>query len=288
VKRPWLLIVIAANLVVLVALTFVYPHLMVSPGPLVRGHAELATDCFACHAPWRGAVSDRCMECHALPDIGLRTTKGVALPRQGLKTSFHQELIEQNCVACHSDHEGPKLTQRSRKPFSHALLRTAVRDKCEACHAAPKNDVHHDLSVSCGQCHKPQAWKPASFDHALLGKTGLAQCAGCHKAPTDTLHRQVQGNCGQCHSPVAWKPATFEHGKYFVFDKNHQTTCVTCHTGNDYKRYTCYGCHEHQPDKVRAEHQEEGIQDFENCVPCHRSADKEASGRGSREGRKRD
>jgi hypothetical protein len=288
VKRPWLLIVITANLVVLVALVFVYPHLMVSPGPLVRGHAELTTDCFACHVPWRGAASDRCITCHALPDIGLRTTKGVALPRQGLKTSFHQELIEQNCVACHSDHEGPKLTQRSRKPFSHALLRPAVRDKCEACHAAPKNDVHRDLSVGCGQCHKPQAWKPASFDHALLANATLAQCAGCHKAPTDTLHRQVQGNCGQCHSPAAWKPATFEHGKFFVFDKDHQTTCVTCHTGNDYKRYTCYGCHEHQPDKVRAEHQEEGIQDFENCVACHRSADKEAAERGSREGRKRD
>jgi hypothetical protein len=54
-KRPVLLIVIALNLVVLVALAFAYPHLMVSPGPLVKGHAELATDCFACHAAWRGA-----------------------------------------------------------------------------------------------------------------------------------------------------------------------------------------------------------------------------------------
>ena len=53
-KPPILLIVIALNLLVLVALAFVYPHLMVSPGPLVKGHAELATDCFACHAAWRG------------------------------------------------------------------------------------------------------------------------------------------------------------------------------------------------------------------------------------------
>ncbi len=287
-KRRWLLIVIAANLVVLVALAFVYPHLMVSPGPLVRGHAELATDCFACHAPWRGAVSDRCVACHALADIGLRTTKGVPLPQRNLKAPFHQELIEQDCVACHSDHEGRKFTQRSRKPFSHGLLRTAVRDKCEACHAAPKNDVHRDLAVSCGQCHKPEGWKPASFDHALLAKTALAQCAGCHRAPTDKLHKQIQDNCGQCHSTAAWKPATFEHGKFFVFDKDHDTTCVTCHTGNDFTRYTCYGCHEHPPDKVRAEHQEEGIQDFENCVACHRSADKESAERGSRDGRKRD
>ena len=51
---------------------------------------------------------------------------------------------------------------------------------------------------------------------------------------------------------------------------------MTCHTGNDYSRYTCYGCHEHTPAKIRAEHQEEGISNFTNCVECHRSADKDS------------
>lgn len=241
-RPPWLLIVIAANLVVLVSLAFAYPHLMVSPGPLSRGHAELAVDCFACHAPWHGAVAQRCTQCHALADIGLRSTKGVTLPQQGLKTSFHQELIEQDCVACHSDHAGPKLTQRSRKPFSHELLRVAVRDRCESCHASPKDEIHRDLSIGCGQCHRPQAWKPA----------------------------------------------TFEHAKFFILDRDHDATCATCHTGNDFKRYTCYGCHEHTPAKVRAEHEEEGIKDFENCVKCHRSADKESAERASRGERKRE
>lgn len=284
-RQSWLFIVIAANLVVLVALAFVYPHLMVSPGPLSRGHAELATDCFACHAPWRGAAAPRCTECHALVDIGLRSTQGVALPQQGLKTSFHQELIEQDCVACHSDHAGPKLTQRSRKPFSHELLRVAARDRCESCHATPNNEIHRDLGVGCGQCHRPQAWKPASFDHALLAKD--AQCTNCHRAPSDTLHRQIQANCGQCHATTAWKPATFEHGRFFVLDRDHDATCVTCHIGNDFKRYTCYGCHEHTPAKVRAEHVKEGIPDFENCVKCHRSADKDAAERAARGDRKR-
>ena len=78
-KSRWIWIVIAANLVVLVALVFVFPHLMVSPGPLIKGHAALATDCFACHAPLRGASTERCVACHALPDIGLRTTQGVPI-----------------------------------------------------------------------------------------------------------------------------------------------------------------------------------------------------------------
>ena len=229
-KRGWLMALISANLAVLIALVFIYPHLMVSPGPVVSAHAEINTDCFACHAPLRGASSERCIACHTLSDIGLRSSKGVPLVQKtkGLKTSFHQELIEKDCVACHSDHQAPRLTQRSRKPFSHDLLRVAVRE----------------------------------------------QCASCHVAPTDKLHSKLSANCKQCHGQQAWKPATFDHGKFFVLDKDHNASCETCHTGNDYSRYTCYGCHEHTPAKVRAEHLKEGIPDYENCVECHRSGDK--------------
>ena len=236
VKGRWLWLVICANLAVLVALVFVYPHLMVAPGALMQGHAELATDCFACHTPLRGATADRCVACHALPDIGLRTTKGATIVQaKPLKASFHQALSDPNCMACHSDHAGPKLTQRSRKPFSHAMLRVAVRDRCET----------------------------------------------CHQAPADTLHRQMTGNCAQCHQVQAWKPATFDHGKLFPLDKDHNATCVTCHTGSNYQQYTCYGCHEHTPAKMLAKHREEGVTErLDDCVRCHRSASDEGEGRG--------
>lgn len=240
--KRWLLALIVANLLVVVALAFAYPQLMVSPGPLVRGHAELATDCFACHAPLRGASSQRCIACHALPDIGVRTTKGVPLAAQTVKTPFHQELIEQDCMACHSDHQGVTLTQRSRKAFSHALLRAPVRERCESCHTSPKDKLHRDLGVSCGQCHQPERWKPATFDH----------------------------------------------DKLFVLDRDHDTKCVTCHTNDDYSRYTCYACHEHRPDRIRAKHLEEGIRDFANCAECHRSASEEPKGKGSGGKRERD
>ena len=77
-KRPWIMLLVAANLAVIMALAFIYPHLMVSPGPLVPAHAQLATDCFACHTPLRGASADRCVTCHAVADIGVRSTTGVA------------------------------------------------------------------------------------------------------------------------------------------------------------------------------------------------------------------
>jgi len=283
------MIIIGANLAVLVVLVFAYPHLMVSPGPLLPGHAELTTDCFACHAPLRGASSERCVACHAVGDIGLRTTKGVAIAQRTVKSSFHQDLIEQDCMACHSDHRAPRLTQRSRKPFSHALLRTEVQQRCEGCHAAPTDNVHRDLSAAnCSQCHEAERWKPATFDHALLAKAVQTQCESCHKAPTDKLHRQLRGQCGQCHSQQQWKPATLDHDKLFVLDRDHQTECVTCHTNDDYSSYTCYGCHEHQPGKIRSKHLKEGIPNFENCVECHRSADEEPAKRGTRGERKRE
>lgn len=235
-KRPILLIVIAMNLLVLVVLAFMYPHLMVSPGPLVKGHAELATDCFACHTPWRGASSGSCITCHTVADIGLKTTQGVLISSGALKGSFHQSLIEQDCMACHSDHQGPRLTQHSRKPFSHGLLKAAVRDSCSSCHAAPKDGVHRDLNRECGQCHQS----------------------------------------------TAWKPATFEHDRHFVLDRDHKAGCDTCHKSRDYRSYTCYGCHEHTQAKIRAEHLEEGIRNFENCVECHRDPHVEPRRRGGR------
>ena len=252
-KQRWLLLLIAANLVALVALIFVYPHLMVSPGPVITAHADIATDCFACHAPLRGASVERCVSCHALTDIGRRTSKGVPIvaarplasggvTKSAIRSSFHQELLEQDCMACHSDHQGPKLTQRSRKPFSHELLRPASRDVCQTCHVAPK----------------------------------------------DSLHRNVNDTCAKCHSNKNWKPATFDHDKLFALDRDHDVECVTCHVKSDFSRYTCYGCHEHTPDKIRREHEEEGIRRFENCVECHRNARDEPERKGSSGGRERD
>ena len=76
-----------------------------------------------------------------------------------------------------------------------------------------------------------------------------------------------------------------------MLDRDHDVECATCHKGNDYSRYTCYGCHEHTLAKVRAEHQEEGIADFANCVECHRDPAVEPEkqrGGGGRDRRGRD
>ncbi|HTJ64978.1 MAG TPA: cytochrome c3 family protein [Alphaproteobacteria bacterium] len=222
--RRWILAAISAALLGLGVLVFLHPDRMISPGALSQSHSELATDCFACHLPLHGASQDKCIACHALADIGLRTTKG--LPLTSPKVAFHQQLASHDCMACHTGHQGVARILGKRRSFSHELLDPAVRGQCQECHAPPAT------------------------------------------AP----HRGVTANCAQCHGLTGWKGASFDHGKFFQLEGPHEAPCATCHVGDDTSRYTCYECHAHQPDRIRAKHLREGIRDFENCARCHRNA----------------
>ena len=228
---------ISLVLAVIVYLSFIRPHEMVSPGNLISAHSALEKNCFACHAPFQGASAERCTSCHLAVDIGLRTTKGVAIPKSERQPAFHQALTEANCMACHSDHPRPRLTRASAVKFEHALLKVDVRANCQSCHVAPRDD----------------------------------------------LHRGETPACATCHQPAHWKPATFDHSRHFLLDRDHNTACTTCHLAGNFKRYTCYGCHEHQQARIIAEHREEGINNIENCVRCHGSAHGERSEGNGRE-----
>lgn len=231
-KSKNLLLVVVVNLIALILLAIFYPQQMLSPGNPIEAHAELATDCFACHTPFLGSPAEKCIDCHKVDEIGKITTKGLPIEKENKNVAFHQKLIKDDCVSCHSDHKGVK------------------------------------------------AFRPISyFSHNLLEPALLKQCDSCHDNPVDDLHRKITGNCSGCHTQDAWVPATYDHDKYFRFDKHHDTECVTCHINNDYAKYTCYGCHEHSRSKIREEHVEEGIRDYENCTECHRSGDEDEAKR---------
>lgn len=231
-KTNKVLLIVAGNLAILVALAIFAPHLMITPGKTIDAHATIAKDCFACHTPFLGSSPAKCITCHKVAEIGLKTTKGLPIAKEEKNVAFHQKLIEEDCVACHSDHKGV------------------------------------------------QAFRPiGQFSHELIQSDLQEQCDSCHSSPGDALHLKIKGNCAQCHTQEAWLPATFEHEKYFRFDRHHDTDCATCHVNNDYGSYTCYGCHEHSRSKIRAEHVEEGIYQYENCVECHRSGDEDEAER---------
>jgi hypothetical protein len=225
-KTRTLTLVVLFNLAVLLGLVLAMPELMVSPGRVIDGHAEFAGDCFACHTPFVGSPPEKCVACHKVDEIGRFTTTGVAISGERKNVAFHQQLKENDCVACHSDHRGVK------------------------------------------------AFRPiGQFSHELLAADIAGQCDTCHTRPGDALHRRIEADCDTCHTQKAWTPATFDHDRYFVLDRAHNAPCATCHVNNDYGSYTCYGCHAHSRAGVRAEHLEEGIYDFEDCVACHRSGD---------------
>ena len=215
-------LILAANLIVFAVLAFVYPHLMVGPGKLIPGHNALEADCFACHASFMGADSARCVSCHKPADIGRLTTVGDPVLKPLTSTPFHQKLINEDCIACHSDHAGVKRF-RVQGRFNHALLQKATRDECQSCHKSPKDSLHQQITGSCGQCHSQDKWTPATFDHAkhfeldrdhntrcvtchVRNDFSRYTCYGCHEHTLESIRRKhiKEGirdydNCTECH-----------------------------------------------------------------------------------------
>jgi hypothetical protein len=215
-------ILLLVNLAVIAVLVFAYPQLLVAPGKLIPGHRQLEADCFACHAGFTGASSDRCVVCHKPAEIGRLTSAGVPIAKPATATPFHQKLISQDCVACHSDHAGVKR-YRTQGRFNHALLTKDTRQLCHTCHESPTDSLHRQMSGDCGQCHSPTAWAPATFDHNkffeldrdhntrcatchVRNDYGRYTCYGCHEHSLDNLRRKHYkegvGNyddCVECH-----------------------------------------------------------------------------------------
>lgn len=193
----------------------------------------------------------------------------------------------------------------SRCLSCHALGRGAPVERCQGCHPrdrvladdapSPRTTMLRDLHRSraaddCADCHAlhvghDPARATHAFRHEALEASARAACGTCHDAhqPQDDLHRSVGRDCGSCHTTTAWRPATFDHERAFALDRAHDVTCTTCHdVPGQYRRYTCYGCHEHQRDRIAREHREEGISGsrLEDCVRCHRSSRDHEGGEG--------
>jgi len=241
--KRWFLAFIAANLLGIIVLIFVYPDPMLSPGPLIRAHETLSNDCFACHAPLQGAVEARCTTCHTVASIGLKTVAGVSIARTAQFPPFHQGLADTNCMGCHTDHPLPKLTRAHSHTFSHEMLTPAIGAACSGCHTPPKDKIHTALTVQCSTCHTQTTWNSGAIDHT----------------------------------------------RFFALTGPHDVGCTSCHTkANDFTKYTCFSCHEHQEASLIREHREEGITNITNCVACHRNTHtEEGEGHEGKEGRER-
>ena len=145
----------------------------------------------------------------------------------------------------------------------------------------PLEPVGAEAHLQCTTCHEPHEADPTLAPFLRMTTANGAMCLDCHVksgwtnsthqsstaavAATDLSSRRAEwvkstvaaNACLSCHAPhnsAAIKPAR-------LLAKNEEDTC--------------YGCHEHSRSKIREEHLEEGIHDYENCVDCHRSGDED-------------
>jgi hypothetical protein len=194
------------------------------------------------------------------------------------------KAIESDCFACHAPLQG---ASSARCMTCHKPAEIGVKTVRGVLLVKPvKTAAFHAMlqQTNCTACHSDHAANllaarpPKAFDHSLLRPAAAAACSSCHAKPAGALHAKIERNCATCHKTSGWKPASFAHDRYFQLDRAHNVTCTTCHINNVYTRSTCYGCHEHQPAQMIAEHAKEGIRNIENCVRCHRSAEGEGGG----------
>ncbi len=264
-----------------------WPGLLINPGNLSEEHKKIDGGCLGCHTPLFGTPSSKCVSCHTSEEIGLKDASGNELVEpDSATTMLHKELVALKCIACHTEHALPGKGSLLAN-MDHGSLSAELQKNCTACHDPDRPDdlLHKEAGSGCGECHDTRRWEGVEFDHekwllADLGRSG--NCAGCHEPdrPDDKLHKEAKNSCSECHSTKAWEPADFDHERWFRFDRDHSAECSTCHDNPaDYRQYTCYGCHEHSRRGVAAEHREEGIKEFSNCVECHRSSDEDEAER---------
>ena len=192
----------------------------------VTSHAQLGSDCGACHpAPWSSrTVADACLACHE--DIGRQIDGG-----DGLHGRLKGMRQSPTCSGCHPEHGGPhgSLTALDAAGFGsvHDMtgfsLKNHRRTACSDCHA--KGYATFDQAV-CADCH-------AGIDAAFMKQHVAAfgsDCLPCHDGG---------GNLAVDHSRFAFK----------LTGKHAGVACDACHKGvrslRDYRQTPqgCYSCH---------------------------------------------
>lgn len=276
---------------------------LVMPGKVIEGHADVETDCDACHQKFQRARQRAlCLECHE--DIAADIGEGA-----GYHGRF-EAASGGKCADCHTDHEGrdADIVHLDEAAFDHdytdfplagehrnrectdchepASKHRDAPSECLACHEA--DNVHGDtMGTACGDCHAPAGWAEVEFDHdatgyPLIGRHREAACLDCHadqtfrSAPTecydchsaDDAHDGRSGTeCGNCHSPSGWDDTRFDHARDTDFPlqgRHGELTCSDCHSEDPFGD-------ELEPDCVGC-HLEDDNHDGhfgEQCDTCH-------------------
>ena len=199
---------------------------LVSPGPVVEGHAKVEKDCALCHEPFsRKSQSRLCLACHK------DSTAGDIAADRRMGTRLHgrqPDAAKQDCTQCHTDHKGRNfdIVLLDRETFNHAFTNFELRD------------THR--FVPCAGCHIQD----------VKFRDTRGDCYDCHKAQ-DRHNGRLGQSCGDCHGEAAWnrvKPYDHDKTKFPLRGGHGTVACSACHVGERYKDIgtACVDCHKAQ------------------------------------------
>ena len=267
--------------------------------PLDGKHAEAR--CAACHvsADFDHTPMD-CIGCHSEPLVHLNqfdpNCSTCHNTQAWMPALFDGQLFDHESGTAFSlvrhrvDYSGATLACQgchSPSDFDVSL------DICKTCHAEKASEFMEEhtqqFGAACLDCHDGID-RLSDFDHAsrfpLQGRHAEIECESCHEekvfrgTPTECVHCHAEPEihagffglkCDYCHTADAWTPAQIRMHT-FPLDHGRQPdlACQVCHV-QVYQEYTCYGCHEHQPEEIAESHRRLSISaaDLPNCSGCH-------------------
>lgn len=276
--------------------------LLVMPGPLVEGHADIEAKCEKCHKNFDQSAQDRlCLDCHEDIDKDIVGKLGYH-GKDGKVTAVE-------CRSCHTDHIGrtADINLLDADTFDHDLSDYPLEDAhlqagCAQCHKKDElyrdaksdcyschrdDDVHQgELGEECENCHDLKSWKKAGFDHdktdfKLRDAHDKIECSACHPDEhyvdipvscnschkLNDVHAGSYGvECEDCHNEREWPEILFNHDRdtdYPLEGRHKNVSCKACH-GNDVKRKLGTDCINchKQDDAHRGRY-------GEKCEQCH-------------------
>jgi len=159
-----------------------------SPGPLMKGHQFLASNCAACHQPWGRAseVSNKpCMDCHG--DLHLNEKHFLANlydKNLGLIPPEYMSGVDDRlaCLSCHTDHKGHKVVLAATSGANCALCHAHVSIDKVAAHnqdeieRLPGSQLSQ-LLLETGFSHSNELKLQKKYNHKFSDLT----CLDCHQ-----------------------------------------------------------------------------------------------------------
>ncbi len=229
--------------------------------------------------------TDKCQNCHmehqgrdaiisAVPFVNINHDR-----LTGFSLVHHQSDADGTPLTCHDCHAGGRFEAESvdcttchngHDPAYMGEHTTRFGGNCLGCHDGQDRMVNldHELVFVLDGGHAGQDCEACHSDQTFADTT--RDCADCHPEPE--VHAGSFGqDCARCHATSAWAPAQLQQHAFFLnHGSDEQLECQACHV-ETYTAITCYGCHDHEPNEMRALHLAEGIAEaeVEDCARCH-------------------